>query len=463
METYLNSLLTQVKDLRVRTNFKDLVDRIIEQHSIQLWKVSSGPEEFNRFRDLLNGSLKNGITVDKLQIAQIKNFSTILKGKSCVLVVHDVSDIRKPNGSKLENIGWVHSLGGDLIRGYSTLNSIGIFLKEGEVRLLRCSPYSNQETSFVSKKELKDYENGQIKDKLRRQEIEDLLIKSCNFNTDSLIKEHIKTIHEAILGENPDCLIIHVLDRGYDSESLFSFIDQIGDFFVIRMHNTRLAEGLPSEKTVGNTQSKRLVEIEFEEEFVQTFTQIGYEDKKYEHVEVQYQWGCWKKYDVLKVRMKHLPTNKLIAKEPLLLVTNLQISSPLLAVLVFQFYLNRWKIETLFRFLKQVLGWEEFLIRDWESIKNLITLAFFIGGYFYEIDHELVKDPTIQWLAELGGGKGKVTRGYILNGIAQLMKTQNTLDFLVENNISSQQIDDALKRFTSGSNDNSLIKRILRT
>lgn len=123
METYLTSLLEQVKDLRVRTNFRDLVDRIVEQHSIQLWKVSSETEEFNRFRDLLNGSLKNGITVDKLQIAQMKNFSTILNGKSCVVVVHDVSDIRKPNGIKLENIGWVHSLGGDLVRGYSTLNS----------------------------------------------------------------------------------------------------------------------------------------------------------------------------------------------------------------------------------------------------------------------------------------------------------------------------------------------------
>lgn len=159
--------------------------------------------------------------------------------------------------------------------------------------------------------------------------------------------------------------------------------------------------------------------------------------------------------------MKHLPTNKLIAKQPLLLVTNLQISNPLLAVLAFQFYLNRWKIETLFRFLKQVLGWEEFLIRDWESIKNLITLAFFIGGYFYEIGHEIIKDQTIEWLTQLGGGKGKVTRGYILNGIAQLMKTQSTLDFLVENNISPQQIDDALKKFTAGNKDNSLIKRIL--
>ena len=107
METYLNSLLEQVKDLRVRTNFTDLVNRIIESHSIQLWRVSSDSEEFNRFRDLINGSLKNGITVDKLQIAQMKNFSTIINGKSCVVVVHDVSDIRKPKSVKLENIGWV--------------------------------------------------------------------------------------------------------------------------------------------------------------------------------------------------------------------------------------------------------------------------------------------------------------------------------------------------------------------
>ena len=75
----------------------------------------------------------------------------------------------------------------------------------------------------------------------------------------------------------------------------------------------------------------------------------------------------------------------------------------------------------------------------------------------------MVKDQTIEWLAELGGGKEKVTRGYILNGIAQLMKTQSTLNFLVENNISTQQIDDALKRFTAGNKNNSLIKRILTT
>ena len=172
---------------------------------------------------------------------------------------------------------------------------------------------------------------------------------------------------------------------------------------------------------------------------------------------MKYQWGCWKKYDILKVRLKHLPSGKLIGKEPLLLVTNLQISSPLLAILVFQYYLSRWKIESLFRFLKQVLGWEEFLIRDWESIKNLISLAFFVGGYFYEIDDDLIKDERIEWLAELGGGKGKVSRSYVMRGIAELIKTQNTLDFLVKNKITPQQIQQVLERFTSKKTTNSLI------
>ena len=106
-----------------------MVDKIIEAHSIQVWKMSHDADEFNRFRDLLNGSLKNGISLGKLQSSQLKNFNATLNGKSYVVVVHDGSDIRKPNAEKMENIGWVKSLTGDLVRGYSTLNSIAVFIE----------------------------------------------------------------------------------------------------------------------------------------------------------------------------------------------------------------------------------------------------------------------------------------------------------------------------------------------
>jgi hypothetical protein len=45
-----------------------------------------------------------------------------------------------------------------------------------------------------------------------------------------------------------------------------------------------------------------------------------------------------------------------------------------------------------------------------------------VGVYFYEIEDLLTKDPQIIWLAELCGGKDKVTRGYILRGIAKLLE-----------------------------------------
>jgi hypothetical protein len=70
-----------------------------------------------------------------------------------------------------------------------------------------------------------------------------------------------------------------------------------------------------------------------------------------------------------------------------------------------------------------------------------------VGGYFYEIGDLLTKDPQIIWLAELGGGKGKVTRGYILRGIAKLLEIKQTQDFLKKNNISQEQVQEVLKRF----------------
>ena len=38
-------------------------------------------------------------------------------------------------------------------------------------------------------------------------------------------------------------------------------------------------------------------------------------------------------------------------------------------------------------------------MRDYESIKNIIALAYFVGGYFYEIGSDLTHNPTIKLIA----------------------------------------------------------------
>ena len=125
----------------------------------------------------------------------------------------------------------------------------------------------------------------------------------------------------------------------------------------------------------------------------------------------------------------------------MLLITNYHIDETTTAQFVYQLYLQRSKIEGVFKFLKDVLGWETFRVQDFESIKNIITLCFFIGAYFYEIQDELTKDENIQWICELGGSKGKVTRFFLLKGLEIILHAQQFEAFKRDNNISKQQLD----------------------
>jgi Transposase DDE domain len=414
-----------------------LVDKLLEKHSIQLWKLSADKQEYNRNRDMLNGSLVNGIDVSKLNESLLITKIGLFSGQKHVVLVHDGSDIRKPHSEDLECLGWVRDLNGKWIRGYSTLNSVCVNLKSKAVDLLRCTPYSSAESNFVSQEELKKYETGQIKDATRRKEIEFLLKEGLNFNYKKILFEHIQALHDAIKAAHPDMMIIHVFDRYQDDKEIFEFVHQLGDYFVIRLKKNHKSD----------TDQMPLHLSDMPREVEQTYHRLTHLDKEYKDVKARYEWDTWQSWSVLRVSLYQSNGQRLF-KEPMLLVTNLEISGFLMAFLVFEIYLHRWKIESVFRFLKQVLGWEEFLIQDWESIRNLITLAFFIGGYFYEIQDELTADTNIIWLAELGGGKGVISRGYILKGIAKLLEMQQTQQFLQKNNIQQDAVQQVLKHFT---------------
>ena len=62
-----------------------------------------------------------------------------------------------------------------------------------------------------------------------------------------------------------------------------------------------------------------------------------------------------------------------------------------------------------FRFLKQNLGWESFQIRDFKSIENLLSLAFFLVGYLKELQEELEKCLLATFLCKRAFSKGKVS------------------------------------------------------
>lgn len=102
------------------------------------------------------------------------------------------------------------------------------------------------------------------------------------------------------------------------------------------------------------------------------------------------------------------------------------------------FHLKRGKIEAVFKFLKDVLGWEEFRIRDIVGIKKLVALTYLLGSYFYEIGEgeAVVGEEFVELVSSLGNGKGKITkitRGALIRGLKELITTIQTIELLKDN------------------------------
>jgi len=149
--------------------------------------------------------------------------------------------------------------------------------------------------------------------------------------------------------------------------------------------------------------------------------------------------------DSFVIRMKISRKGKAIFLQPMLLITNYTITNYQQAVGVYRIYLQRAKIEGVFKFVKNALGWEDFQVRDWESIKNIIALAFFIGGYFYEIEPKLAHNPGMEWLCALGGGKGTISRHYFLEGLKNLLIHQQVERFREKTRLKPTDWTDVLE------------------
>jgi len=58
---YCSPVMNTLQDKRGKKNFSNLLEQVFSKHHIQLWRLSDEKKTYNRFRDMLNGSLVNGI------------------------------------------------------------------------------------------------------------------------------------------------------------------------------------------------------------------------------------------------------------------------------------------------------------------------------------------------------------------------------------------------------------------
>jgi len=447
---YAKSILASFSDKRAKANTENFINKIFTSKSIQLWNITANRKEYDNLLNLINGELVNVLDVKKLNISLLSNSIECSRDQYSVIVIHDGSDIRKPESQELEYLGWVQDLDKNWIRGYKTYNSVLIDNHTGKLKLLSCVPYSAKDPDFVSQEELRLFEKNKLTDKERVLEIENALTNADNYNSKSICKQQIKEIHDKIKSVNPDIVIIHVLDRGFDDVELFDYIDDLGDKYVIRFKSNRNS----NEKVLNEKEKEvflKLSDKHFENQSQKRYNKVMFDHKVYCEASGLFEWDTVlinnKLYQVAKVRFCTRDGKK-IFKDQMLLISNYILSDFEMVLYIYELYLQRSKIESVFKFLKEVLGWETFRIHCYQAITNLIALAFYVGGYFYEIEDQLINNETINWICKLGNGKGKVTRYYFMRGLQKLLIIEEVKIFQQQNNITDQDIQYARGLFS---------------
>lgn len=389
-------------------------------------------------KTLFNGELQSVLDDQKIS-ETLRHLSVAeLSDEDVVIALHDPCDIRKAYSEKLENLGVVRDLNGNLVNGFSTFNTVCVNGDGKRLHLSDITVYSNGDKAhYVKQAELDGLVKKQVKSikkkeqlKLTEREIAilQLLKEDKLVNLSRITRNQLRAVSQEFKKIKPEIAVWHVLDRQFDGAPLFEFIEHnLNDQFVIRLKISRNSnERYVNEE--GNEIAVKLKDAPLNGKQVEILDKVRLKKKVYQQVKRVIEWGEFacdgELYSVVRVTLLKRDGTP-VFKQPMLLLTNHSVESYQDALSIYRIYLMRSKIEEVFKFVKNALGWEQFQVRDWESIKNLIALAFFIGGYFYKIEPHLAQHPVIGWLCQLGNGKGKMTRHFFLEGLKNLLIHQH--------------------------------------
>lgn len=403
---------------------------------------------------MFNGELKSIVDTKKLNISLLQNAVPFFKDKDIVCNIHDCSPIRKPESKTLESLGKVKSLDNQVVNGYDTFNSVMVDVKGHAIRLLATTPFSNGEPNFVGVSERYAYQNGQLQNPIRREAIEQYDKEGTSFNQKSLIFKQLVAINAHIKAENPKITLLDIFDRGFDDADLFELEAELGNDFIVRGKGNRKSNEVAIDSNAKEISIKLIKQKFFKGDEI-IYEQISFKGTKYAQVKGVFEWNEVeirdKIYSVLRISFYKKDGSR-VFKDDMLLITSLLIDDIAMAMSIWELYMQRSKIESVFKFCKQELGWETPRIDDWTTMKNLLSMVYFLAGYFYEIEHELTNDPTAQWLAKLGDGKGIVTVHFMLKGLAKIIAYLEIKNLIDQNLVNEQDIKMATKIYRAKKN-----------
>ncbi len=499
---------------------------------------------------------KNILDSHDINAALIANGITSLADKDELLLLHDVSDIRKEHSVTMENLGKVRDLNNNIINGFTSFNSVAVDTQGKSLNLLGVQIYSNKAANYVTEDEYKQYlsfkqdhkelfnskeailnlDTGEIEEvNTRKLEVAQLIEENSYINHNKVFNEQLLFLSNKFKSSGTKNLT-HVLDREHDDNEKFEYVNnELKDDFVIRLKTTRTSENsttvnvakdcmvfminrrefellethadlnytiIINDKCYDNIISRKqriakifyctegikdlleaknyklnrklssslreilpelvdnpleqikawyannakatvkLVAEQFPEVNSYNYPKLEIKNKCHQNVKLRVSYGVYlNSYHIIKIELLDKDGN-LLFKQPMLLITNKTVASPALVLQIYNIYRMRSKIESVFKFLKDVLGWESFNIQSFIAIKNLLTLCFFIAGYFYEIESVITQNKIIEHIADLGGGKGEITRYYVLEGFQALAHKILVDDYIEEKQITEDQLQE---------------------
>lgn len=386
----------------------------------KIWTLSSDKAEYERFVTLLsNDTSRNTINQEIFNELLRLNAANKILGQPSATVIHDPCNIRKAYSEKMEKLDQVRDLDGKVINGYRTFNSV--LLHESKISLLGCRPYSQKEDSELEEDHLTN--------------------KEVSF-------KEIRLISKALKLDFPERCITHLFDREADDTDYFELIDkELGDLFIFRLKTNRNSDVAYWNEEKDKEYQVKLHLKPFENSFSYVFEKFIHKGKCRQQVraKISYEknWVGQDYYNIVRIELTDRKGKAIFAK-PMVLITNYEIPNEEIALLIFQKYLKRSKIEGLFKFLKNELGWENFQIRNFQAIKNILLLGFFVGAYFCEYESELIDNPLVIIICKLAKSKGKVSRHFFMKGLVILAHWQLAQQFFKEHDISKNDLEKLL-------------------
>ena len=410
----------------------------MEHGSCRIFKISSSTEDYKRLSRTLSGNNKmSDIGVEKINESLAERFINNNTNMSEAYLIHDPSDIRKPHSKKTENLGKVRDLSGNIINGYSSHNIVGIAGDNKSVHLLSHISYSNKDDKFLKRELIKKLEEN--KEFEGKKDAKTLYESNDYFNKKIISNKEIRDISARLKSLKPNLKITHILDREFDDDEYLKTIDSsINDFFIVRSKKTRTDDTADKNKA-----STKLIDAKFEQTKIIEIQKIRFKDKVYQDVKLEISWKKHHSYNAVKISIRDRNDTE-IFKNPMLLLTNKVVEIDEDAYQIYLDYLKRSRIEYVFKFLKEGLGWEEIQTRNFQGIQNLLSICFYVSSYLYEIGKEAAHDDYAILLAEIGGGKGKVTRHYILEGV-KLILGKIRVDEVFERHCITPKIQENIK------------------